>query len=1037
MIIRINANGTKWSYGLIRTSIVVILTQIFFINASFAQDEALPTSVQDKAFAIANLIEANKALDLENSIPPKNNTSTDNTSPDNTAELDLSLRAYRKHVMDTIAFRNNDNLKSEIKKYYDFAQSNDSQRDQELSALFNALDQEFNPRNIRDNLEGITKALIPFTNSQDWFVAHHAWTILSSIHSYHQNVSIALQYAENALTLIPSEISEAVLDASIETRDLLAYLHSLLLNTDLAVENTAILVKQKQSLGEPINGVNLINNLVYSFAGIRDHETASALAEIALKIEENTESGTPGLTQMRAAQSFIALGDYDKASLHVKDGLAHSNVASITQTLEIFKIIIRAGRGDGAGAERDLDQLLRNRDISSPFSGGDERRILHARSLIAFTKGDLITGQKLANERMDKSIQSLLKANNGNTNSLLASLANSKERQDERETALRREAELKQAELEQKSRANMFLSLVATLLALAAIFASIFGFWRIRIAKKLAVSAQHAQAGERAKSNFLAMISHELRTPLNGIVGMAELLSYQAKDRNIREKNNIILNSANDLTNLVESILDISRIDAGHFELHAELMDMRVIIAALDEEWRDKMETKKLLFTVYVDNDVPTKIMGDAARLTQCINHLLSNSHKFTDTGRVHVHVTSEYNKDQDKEDISVIVADTGKGIPQAAQKTIFEAFTQQDMSITRSHGGAGLGLTITAKLVKMMNGTIQTNSREGAGSEFIIKFPAKAVGRNRHRHYAEIKHVPIDVNTVDMKPMTGKERGPSSQTQITKKINPAEILRPESPQNSTPVLPQPSHISLPSSDPIASPEPRLLHAAPRVNPPLAQDIQKSPIVNSANTAQSASTPKPFVPVILKTERPPTPTAETVNRSVDTPNHETTFDVIDNTPQLGDMSPADKMRGLSILVVEDIVTNQDIIQIYLQDYHCHLTRAADGYEALNALNTQNFDIILMDIRMPKLDGIETTKRIRAMPNQHRHVPIIALTADTAPKTYSECMAAGVNLFIPKPIVQALLVKAIINLTSSRKVLQSNFENAPMPSSNLA
>jgi len=439
---------------------------------------------------------------------------------------------------------------SEIVTEYNLLAKLGSKRDQNIGKMFSDIMQTYNIEKPRENLVRINKALDPYKKHEDWFIAQNAWLFTSLFTSYNFHI---------------------------------AYLHNLLRNPTLAVKNTEKLIALKKTAGRTIDGTNIINNMIYAFGSWRDHETAVELATILSRIEDKSTSGVPGLTQMRVAQTLIEQGRYKEAAVHIEIGLEKAKVQSIYETLSILQVSALAGTGQVSKAQAALAKFEKTVPKEKQVSGSAPQRILHAKALIAAARGDAKTTQKLMNLRMDAGVQGVLKANNSDSAKLLATLENSKNRQQEREGAMKRETVLKQAELEQKQKANILLLVLSAFMATAAFVSILFARFRSRVADQLGLAAEQALAGEKAKSEFLAVMSHELRTPLNGIIGIADLLAMTAPTEDLRHKTNIILNSGNDLLALVESIMDMSRLEAGEFEVFNDMTNIRDIVMDVDK----------------------------------------------------------------------------------------------------------------------------------------------------------------------------------------------------------------------------------------------------------------------------------------------------------------------------------------------------------------------------------------------------------------------------------------------------------------------
>ena len=536
----------------------------------------------------------------------------------------------------------------------------------------------------------------------------------------------------------------------------------------------------------------------------------------------------------------------------------------------------------------------------------NDATVIYANALIALEEGKIDKALSLLNKKYDWKVTQILKSTNRDTMEMLADLENSSERQAEREAALQREAALVQTRLDQQQRINKLLIAFLLLVAMSGIGALLFARHRDKLAKLLAIKSREAESADRLKTEFLGMVSHELRTPLNGIIGLADILATSGPTEEVRQRGDIILTSGNILFSLIESIIDMSRLEAGKLQLAPEPTDLKSVIETNLSDFEQRAAEKGLVFTAYVAPECGQEFELDEARVKQCIGTLLCNAIKFTDKGRVHLHVTSEKDKTSGQSEITVIVADTGQGISEDVQAKLFTPFLQADASMTRKHGGSGLRLAIARMLARMMEGDITLNSREGRGSEFTLTFKSASIEPAQQK--ADLPH------EAEIKP---------SKVQKLPKAKKEDIL----------VLPASSELSGPS----------------------------------------------FLIEPTAPKSPSTPAEDGQSR---------------------------------VLIVEDIRSNQEVIAVMLDKAGIRHVPVDSGEDALRILNTQRFDIVLMDIHMPGMDGIETARRIRTSQQPWSNIPIIALTADADPKNKVACMSVGIDEFLTKPVMGNDLIKAM-------------------------
>lgn len=867
------------------------------------------------------------ALDIEQKMRVQSNLSLEDRLQRETTDK-ARLAVYRYNIFSRLYTDNIQSLFSDIEAYSQLAKSVPSSTDEEISELYRDLT---TARDIEKKDFAFSAALDVVERRYkhpDLRVRHLAYTLSGYTYSYKRDYTSALSQAAIGLSEITNPGAVDIEEAQIYSYDIIAFLNNILRNPELSVPATESLIDASTEHRIDIDGVELINNLIFAFDGMRNHNTAFALSDILLRIEAEHGANAPGLTEMRASMAAVEQHEYAKALALTERGLKHVSVGRVERGLRIVKVLSLAGLAQADLAKAELEALIAEYEIDIKSPEPSVKRFLYrAQAMIAAADGDTPTAVRFMEQYHDAAIQRVMASNNSNTSSLLANLENDKERIREREEAEAERNRLIQAGLEGRiANQRLWLTLLG-LCMVAAVLMALFSRYRARTSVELAESAEAALAGERAKSQFLAVISHELRTPLNGIIGISDLLARTAPTEELRKKIGIIDRSGQDLLTLVEQILDMTRIDANEMEIFPEPTDLRAILRSADMLWRPSIEKKGITFTSHVEDNVPESLILDPLRIRQCINNFLSNAAKFTHDGRVHIHVKATPNTEDDAQsDITIIVADTGMGMTETVVGKLFKPFVQADSSITRQYGGSGLGLAITRSLANMMGGDVSVKSRKGAGSEFTLSLTA-TIG---------------------------------------------EIIEP----NPVPELPA-VKTAMPSSS-VATPE----YSAEK---DAALDAALGPFPGDGSA-------------MPHTERP-------------------SDDISDEILELAIEMPKPKIDPSSlaaarVLIVEDMISNQDVMKIFLEPEGCLITCANNGREALTALAAQKFDVVLMDVRMPEMDGIDATRAIRSEGGLNKDVPIIALTADATAETNAQCMAAGASIFLTKPLIATELIDAI-------------------------
>jgi len=598
---------------------------------------------------------------------------------------------------------------------------------------------------VKDFLEAIPE-------NEHWFVRLHAKRLLSIIHTFANQKGIALQIAEDALNIIPNEITPETQHARIAATELIAYLQNLHRNKDLALLNTQRLIDLKLEAGYTIDGVELINNLMYVYSAWRENDIRLELAQTLVRLEKKHGSSTPGLSNLQVAITYIDIGEYGKAITPAREAARDAEVESIKHMASLILASAHAGLGDIKKANKTLNGV--------PEALKNSSRGKYAQTLIALKEGRIDEALAMMNERFDKQTQLFLTETSSNTTQILASLENSSERQAEREASLRREADFIQSRLDQQQEINKLLILLTCLTIGAGFGIFLFARKQHKLSKLLAIKSTEAESADRMKTEFLAMVSHELRTPLNGIIGVADILAEMGPNEQVRERGKIILSSGNMLFSLIESIIDMSRLDGGKLELVTQPASLQDVLSDCVDKWSKEAQAKGVIFTSHIPKICAEDIHIDPPRLSQCIDTLLSNAIKFTHKGRVHLHVTAKDDSSQLNRNFEIIVADTGQGISEAVQERLFTPFLQADSSMTRKHGGSGLRLAIARGTARLMDGDITVNSREGRGSEFKLVFPAKISRASLSTsHTLPIKGLPTSITPASIESVANDDQ--------------------------------------------------------------------------------------------------------------------------------------------------------------------------------------------------------------------------------------------------------------------------------------
>ncbi|MFH1265658.1 MAG: response regulator [Planctomycetota bacterium] len=535
-------------------------------------------------------------------------------------------------------------------------------------------------------------------------------------------------------------------------------------------------------------------------------------------------------------------------------------------------------------------------------------------------------------------------------------------------------------------------------------------FWdvteRKRAAEALKAAKEAAEAASRAKSAFLANMSHEIRTPMNVIIGMTELVLDTQLSSGQRDYLTALQASSESLLSLINDVLDFSKIEAGKLDLDEAVFDLHENLGDTTKWLAVRAHGKRLELVCHIRPDVPVAVVGDEARLRQVIINLLGNAIKFTERGEVVLDV-----KRQSQSDGHVVlhfsVSDTGIGIPAEKLAVIFDAFEQADNSTTRRFGGTGLGLAISARLVELLDGRIWVESRleEGTTFHFTARFgltreeaaPRPAVDSGV---ICGTRVLVVDDNATNraiLEEMLGNwGMAPTSAPGVRDALRLLEEAR----QAGEPFALVLSDVHMPEMDGFA----------------LVEQIKKDPTIGSTIIMMLTSGDHPgdiarceemgVAAYLLK----PVKQSELLEAIMMALGVTTAEDEKSGLPA-GALSS--RIRPLKILLAEDSLVNQKLAIGLLNRRGHSVSVANNGKEALAALQVEKFDLLIMDVQMPEMDGLEATAAIRALERETgTHIPIIAMTAHAMKGDRQRCLAAGMDRYLTKPIRARQLHEAI-------------------------
>ena len=544
---------------------------------------------------------------------------------------------------------------------------------------------------------------------------------------------------------------------------------------------------------------------------------------------------------------------------------------------------------------------------------------------------------------------------------------------------------------------------------------------------RITEARRRAEEASQAKSRFLAVMSHEIRTPLNGIIGMNSLLSTTEMNDEQKDLVGTMHNSAKVLLSLIENVLDISKIETGKLVTEVVDFDLHALVNGTIKILAPQAEAKNLRLNLQISPQAGYLLRGDPHHLRQVLINLIGNAIKFTERGEVVLRI-GVFHEDADTLGLRFEIIDTGIGIPVEAQARIFDSFTQADQSTTRRYGGTGLGTTISKQLVELMGGRIGVSSQQSKGSNFWfeLSLAKQSVAREDAAEIFKLNHSRVLVVThseKDAQRLCGHLAGWGARYEWASSLAQAlAVLSQVGNRSDQFDVVLVDRGSVDDENETA----RQIKKGIKFNKRTALLLINSQLSKKVDSELIAS----GYSALLQGTNNKTLLFNALHAAGAGEDDQPSADVIQLTPKY--VEQARSHQRIKILVAEDNLTNQKVIAKILERAGHTVRLAANGEEALDILEQNDFDLAIVDMHMPIMGGVEVAKFYRFIDRKLPRMPFVMLTANATAEAMEECKQAGIDVFLTKPVETRELLATIARLTGLEKLEQVSAPLAAPP-----